>query len=179
MMYPELAELLYHGSDKKVSEIDLSMSVSGKDFGRGFYTTTDRIQAEKFARLKSKRVQAAKGYVSVFGFQGIDGLRIKKFITSDLEWFEFVLQNRGYDKLSFSMTNEKYDIVIGPVANDNVGVVLNLFISGTYGDPGTKEAKETAVRLLLSQKLYNQVFFGTERAVSCLTFSEVLDVYVE
>ena len=177
--YAELSELLYHGSGEAVSDIDLSRSVPNKDFGQGFYTTNDSFQAEKFARLKAGRAHKEKGYVSVFKLRDVAGLNIKKFGSSDEEWFDFVLRNRGYSSLTTSDVNEKYDIVIGPVANDAVGVVLNLFVYGTYGDPDTIDAKETAIRLLLAQKLHNQVFFGTELAVSRLTFSETYDVYVD
>ena len=179
MNYTELYKPLYHGSNVAVSEIDLSKSVKGKDFGRGFYTTNDFFQAEKFAKLKAARVNAEKGYVSAFSFQSVGELTVKHFSTSDEEWFDFVLSNRGYRRFVKAGTNQNYDIVIGPVANDAVGVVLNLFISGTYGSPDTSEAKETAIRLLLAQKLHNQVFFGTERAVSGLLFTEVRDVYTD
>ena len=177
--YPELAERFYHGSAEAISAIDLSKSVPKKDFGRGFYTTTDRIQAEKFARLKTSRVNGTKGYVSVFTFVETTELRVKKFAASDEEWFNFVLHNRCYKVLCDSITPEVFDIIIGPVANDAVGIVLNLFVSGTYGDPNTLEAKETAVRLLLSQKLHNQVFFGTEQAIESLAFLEVYDVSID
>jgi hypothetical protein len=43
---------------------------------------------------------------------------------------------------------------------------------GTYGDPASPEALHTAIRLLRTTRLYNQVFFGTEEAVSCLRFDE-------
>jgi hypothetical protein len=48
-----------------------------------------------------------------------------------------------------------------------------------YGAPETSMAKETAIRLLLTQKLYNQVFFGTERAVSRLLYLEHYDVCIK
>jgi hypothetical protein len=54
--------------------------------------------------------------------------------------------------------------------------VLNQFVAGVYGDSKTAEAKETAIRLLLSQTLHNQIFFGTECAVRCLQFLEGYDV---
>ena len=175
----ELSKPLYHGSTAFFSRIDLSQSVPGKDFGRGFYTTSDSFQAEKFARLKAKRARSDKGYVMVFRFQNAEGLSIKQFPSSSEEWFDFVLRNRGYGELAATMQNDVFDIVIGPVANDAVGLVLNQYIAGTYGDSRTVEAKATAIRLLLTQKLHNQVFFGTERAVSLLSFSEAYDVYVD
>ena len=36
-----------------------------------------------------------------------------------------------------------------------------------------------SIRLLLTQKLHNQIFFGTEKAVSCLIFLEVYDVCID
>jgi hypothetical protein len=41
---------LYHGSNKNFDTIDLSMSKDKRDFGRGFYTTTFREQAEDWAK---------------------------------------------------------------------------------------------------------------------------------
>ena len=177
--YVELSKPLYHGSDKAVSEVDLTKGFPEKDFGRGFYTTNNKVQAEKFARLKASRAGSDKGFVSVFIIQDVSGLKIKQFFSSDEEWFDFVLMNRGYGETGSSASQEEYDIIIGPVANDAVGVVLNLFMFGTYGDPNTAEAKDTAIRLLLAQKLHNQIFFGTECAVERLSFLEMYDVCVD
>jgi len=176
--YPELSKPLYHGSVISFKEIDLTQSVPKKDFGRGFYATNDSFQAEKFARLKARRIRTNKCHVLVFSFQNIDRLSVKRFSSSNEEWFDFVLRNRGYGNLAAYMSNDVFDIVIGPVANDAVGLVLNQYISGVYGDSKTAEAKNTAIRLLLTQKLNNQVFFGTEIAVSRLSFLEAYDVYV-
>jgi hypothetical protein len=177
MNYNELSKPLYHGTFVAFSEIDLTKSAPKKDFGRGFYTTNDLEQARKFARLKAVREHRDRGYVLTFGFTGNDELVVKAFSSSDEEWFDFVLRNRGFGKYANLVCDETFDIVIGPVANDAVGVVLNNFIDGIYGDPNSSEAKDTAIRLLLTQKLHNQVFFGTERAIRCLTFREIADVY--
>ena len=176
MSCSQLPNLLYHGSDTLFSEIDLLFSAPKKDFGRGFYTTSDKHQAEKFARLKARRSKATKGFVEVFEFEETEELAIKRFDTADEEWFDFVLVNRGHVSLTTKNRLNSSDIVVGPVANDAVGLVLNQFISGGYGDPSTPEAKATAIRLLLTQSLHNQVFFGTGLAVSCLRFKEFYDV---
>jgi len=176
MNYAELDSPLYHGSDTSFTAIDLSKSATKKDFGSGFYTTNDSGQAEKFALMKAKRTNSSQGYVEVFHLQNYEDLNVKKFDKSDEEWFDFILCNRGYDSLATVSLESFFDIVIGPVANDAVGLVLNQFIAGVFGEPGTSEAKETAIRLLLTQKLHNQVFFGTEKAAERLRFSEVYDV---
>jgi len=180
--FPELNKQLYHGSNVSFSAIDLSKSTQKKDFGRGFYTTTDKKQAEKFALLKAKRAHSNKGYIEVFSINDFKNLLIKKFDFADEEWFDFVLYNRGFGKFTGNLTTaglNEFDIVIGPVANDAVGLVLNQFIAGIFGDPVYTEAKATAIRLLLTQKLHNQVFFGSEKAVSRLSFLEVYDVCID
>ena len=179
MNYSELHEQLYHGSNVSFSVIDLTKSVPNKDFGRGFYLTTDKFQAEKFARLKAKRIQANRGYVEVFYINNFEDLIIKQFDSADEEWFNFVLSNRGYGTFATNKKQYNFDIVTGPIANDAVGLVLNQFIAGAYGDSVSAESRSTAIRLLLTQKLHNQVFFGTEKAVSRLVFSEVYDVYTD
>ena len=183
MNYSELNKQLYHGSDASFSAIDLSKSAQKKDFGRGFYTTTDKNQAEKFALLKAKRAHSNKGYIEVFSINDLSGLIIKKFNSANEDWFDFVLYNRGFGKFAGNLTeiglNDVFDIVIGPVANDAVGLVLNQFVAGVYGDPVHAEAKATAIRLLLTQKLHGQVFFGTEKAISRLNFLEVYDVCID
>jgi hypothetical protein len=177
--FKELSEPLYHGTFASFCEIDLSKSAPRKDFGCGFYTTNDFEQAKKFARLKAVRENLSQGYVLTFNFLGREELMVKVFQSSDEEWFDFVLRNRGFQKYTNPAEDDVIDIVIGPVANDAVGVVLNNFIDGVYGSQNSSEAKSTAIRLLLTQKLHNQVFFGTQRAVDCLVFREVTDVYLD
>ncbi len=48
-------ELLYHGSYIRIERIDLSKSSEGKDFGKGFYVTTDSEQARRFIRPSMAR----------------------------------------------------------------------------------------------------------------------------
>ena len=95
MNYAELNKKLYHGSNVSFSVIDLSKSVAKKDFGQGFYLITDKFQAEKFARLKAKRMKTSKGYVEVFYINNYDDLLIKQFDSAKEEWFDFILNNRG------------------------------------------------------------------------------------
>jgi hypothetical protein len=178
MAYPELTGLLYHGSTVKVNQIELSISAAGKDFGRGFYTTTVRDQAVKFAIIKAKRFNLKTGVVSVFRYIHNPQVTIKKFDKAGAEWLLFVLKNRGFPQKETALSEILFDIVIGPVANDAVGLVLNQLLIGTYGDPNSPEALNTAIRLLNTTRLYNQVFFGTKEAVSCLRFQEACEIGV-
>jgi hypothetical protein len=176
MAYPELNSLLYHGSTVKVDRIELSLSAAGKDFGRGFYTSAMRDQAVKFASIKAKRFNLKTGVVSVFRYIHNPRITIKKFDKADAEWLLFVLKNRGLPQKQTAPQEALFDIVIGPVADDAVGLVLNQLLIGTYGDPGSSDALHTAIRLLNTGRLYSQVFFGTREAVSCLSFQEAFEI---
>jgi hypothetical protein len=177
MPYNELSGLLFHGSNVEVSNVDLNKGVLKKDFGNGFYTTNSKKQAEKFAQIKAKRYSANIGYVSVFEFSENIDFKIKQFETADLNWLNFVLFNRGFTEEN--ILNDNYDIVIGPVANDAVGLVLNQLIIGTYGNPLSLSAKETAIKLLEPEKLYNQILFRTEKCIENLRFKEVYSIAVD
>jgi len=49
--------LLFHGSYVPVENIDLSKCFGGKDFGRGFYLTSDRWQARTFISSSLRKAQ--------------------------------------------------------------------------------------------------------------------------
>ncbi len=176
MQHDELSGLLFHGSYTAVSKIDLNIGVLKKDFGKGFYTTNSRNQAEKFARIKAVRDAIDIGFVSIFECGDSSGCKVKKFEKADLSWLNFVLFNRGFTEEN--KIDNDYDILIGPVANDTVGLVLNQLLVGTYGDPLSLEARETAIRLLFPEKLYNQVLFRTERSIQSLCFKEAYSVAI-
>jgi hypothetical protein len=170
---PELNRLLYHGSSHRVETVDLTKGARRRDFGRGFYTSTSRRQAERFAKIKARREQADFGFVNVFSFVWSPELKWKVFCEADAEWLLFVLRNRSFGK---TPPKRLADIIIGPVADDAVGVVLNQLIIGTYGDPATYPAQRRAIELLEAENLHDQVFFATSAAVSGLTFKEAYRV---
>ena len=166
---------VFHGGLTRVERVDFSQCSPGKDFGRGFYTTTAREQAERFARIKTRRAGAAESFVSVYECQPLDDLMIHRFTSPDLNWLDFVLFNRGYlDSANpiLSSGTRLPDVIIGPVANDTVGVVLGLLTNGAFGDPSSETAKSIAIAQLRTEKLFDQVFFATPAAISALTFKE-------
>ena len=57
---------LYHGTIYDIMEIDLSKSNSAKDFGKGFYLSPDKLQAERRAMFKSKQLN---GTPKVYEFE--------------------------------------------------------------------------------------------------------------
>lgn len=104
-----------------IDEVDLSKSRPYKDFGRAFYLSADKNQAEEMAHFK---VMIGGGIerVTVFEFDETDiaELKVKRFEGYTKEWAEFVYNNRD-ENLVF---HHDYDLVYGPIANDTVGVQI-------------------------------------------------------
>lgn len=157
--------MIYHGSTVNVQFIDLSKGKDYKDFGKGFYTTSSKIQAEKFAKLLARR-RKTKGYVSEYKADKlIEGLSFKEFKTADIEWLDFVVFNRTH-----AGKQHPYDIVIGPVADDDTNIVIQAYMNGVYGNPDYPTVKSYVISLLEPENLKNQIYIGTDRAVSRLTY---------
>lgn len=162
---------LYHGSNLAFSEIDLSMGLPAKDFGRGFYATNSLECAEKTAR---QRVVRLGGTPKVMVFEldndALDSLCVKRFEAPCREWALFVRDNRKIESPSDDHNRDnRYDVVIGPIANDKLSLLFRLF------ERGLITIDEFALRMKF-RELYTQYSFHTERAVRALCFREVLDV---
>ena len=149
---------LYHGSNVEVISPKIIVSNRNLDFGVGFYTTSSLEQAKRWAYLQTIRRKKGTPIVTYYGFDENDtnAFHILKFDSPNKEWLNFVADNR---KGIYS--GEKYDIVIGPVANDNTMPVINDYMSGNISE-------ETALVLLMPQKLSDQYAFLTERSLELL-----------
>ncbi len=153
---------LYHGTVYDITGIDLSKSNSAKDFGRGFYLSPDRKQAENWAEFKSIQLsKTPKVYEFEFNEKLIkdNELSIKRFDGYTEEWAEFIFANRK----NLSKQNiHHYDIVIGPIANDKVGIQIRNYIEGNISFEVFIE------RLKYMRGITFQFFFGTEKAIDYL-----------
>lgn len=179
---------LYHGSYMPVEKIDLAQCSIGKDFGKGFYLTSDIHQAERFiATSVRKAINAGKivseqtfGYVSEFVFHGNpDMLHYFYFQKAGSEWLRFVAYNRvGMNDDSFlqGISDEisKAEIISGKVANDRTNPVITAYLGGLYGPMSEKTTIETAIRLLRTHALKDQFCFLTQNAVDCLILKGVI-----
>ena len=58
--------IIYHGSNVLVEKPILIKATRTLDFGYGFYTTTSKEQAYKWARIKQRRENINKGFISIY-----------------------------------------------------------------------------------------------------------------
>ena len=152
--------ILYHGSNQPIEQIELSKGKSHKDFGRGFYTTHLRQQAE-FCSMRITERYGGNPVVTEFEFdiQSAldDGLNVKIFDRPDKEWALFVMANRS--RTAGFMHD--YDIVIGPVADDRMARLFGLYDMDIID-------LDAVVAGLVYKDLNSQYFFATERSLSYL-----------
>ena len=80
-------------------------------------------------------------------------MKIMRFDTPSPEWLRFVTACR-----SGTETGHGYDIVIGPVADDNVYATIQLYETGLLSQA------ETIIRLKV-EGIYDQILFHTEQAL--------------
>lgn len=158
--------LVYHGSNVEVRKPNILKSRKKTDYGRGFYTTTQKEQAEHWTSIKMDRAKTGRRVVSVFevGDELLTDpeLKIREFHGPDEAWLNFVVDSR-------KGVEHDYDLVFGPVANDKVFTVVNLYESGVLDAPA-------AIAELKAYKTYNQLSFHTPRVIRALRFVESYEV---
>ena len=158
--------LVYHGSNVEVRKPSLLKSRKNTDFGRGFYTTTQKEQAEHWTSIKIDRAKKGRRIVSIFEIDDNlltnSELKIREFHGPDEAWLNFVVDSR-------KGVEHDYDMVFGPVANDKVFTVVNLYESGVLDAPA-------AIAELKAYKTYNQLSFHTPRVIQALRLVECYEV---
>ncbi|MDR2149183.1 MAG: DUF3990 domain-containing protein [Tannerella sp.] len=121
---------VFHGSYTEILKINLSKSQANKDFGRGFYVTRFRPQAEKWAAIIA-RINHKKPVVTEFTFyeRAFEDNRYKVLRFSDYneEWLNFVILNR--DRATAGQKHD-YDIVEGPIADDRIANRIDDYLAG-------------------------------------------------
>ena len=167
---------LYHGSNTNIINIQLSICRPYKDFGRGFYLTDIKEQAQNMAKRVVK-LYGGVPFVNVYGFDETflddSELNIKRFERFPTEeWAELIMNNRNrqFNDPSNILCNHdnKYNIVIGPVANDDISALFRQFTDGLI-------SKQILVQNLTYRELTSQYSFHTEKAIRLLNKTGVIN----
>ena len=160
---------LYHGSNIAIDNINLAMCRPYKDFGQGFYLKDIEKQAEKMS-IRVARIYGEKPIVNIYeiddDFKDFKDLKIKDFgIKTTEEWARFVMNNRSrvFTDIKNVLCNKdnKYDIVIGPVADDNMALLFRQYENEIIDF-------ETLVKGMIYKETSSQYSFHTEKSVKLL-----------
>jgi hypothetical protein len=158
--------IIYHGSNMVVDKPQLMPQNRALDFGKGFYTTENKTQAISFANKVYHRRKDGVPIVSIYEFDEKTAFAVcslLRFDSADEAWLDFVSahRNRTYN-------GETHELTYGPVANDDIYLTFQLYASGDL-------SKEETMNRLKIKKLYNQLVFSSEQAISYLKFIGTLD----
>ena len=176
---------VYHGSYIRVKKPNLDYCKTGKDFGIGFYTTTDFEQAKRFVKLSvGKAIKNGitvddhkKGYVSAYEVLDLSSSGYYEFTHADKEWLHCVAAHRKEGVLPQELSKwSGYEIIAGKIANDNTNRIITAYLNGLYGKIGSDSADRMAISLLMPEKLTDQICFKTEKALEIIKYRDAEEV---
>lgn len=143
--------LLYHGTNVVVEKPEVRVVGYNKDFGFGFYCTRIERQAQRWAMTRR-----TNHIVCIYEYSPNPGLRTKVFDTMTDEWLDFVAACRHGEQ-------HAYDIVEGPMADDEVWDYVEDFMNGRI-------SREAFWALARFKHPTHQILFCTDRALATLTY---------
>lgn len=111
--------------------------------------------------MLSKMTQTKQtAIVNVYEWKQMYTLNVKSFTGASLEGLEMVVLCRSQADYQHG-----YDVVIGKLADDNVGETVSFVLQGIM-------RKEDAVERLKFEKINNQIAFCSDKALKTLSFKE-------
>ena len=151
---------VFHGTNIVIEQPQIMNRFKTLDFGSGFYTTENENQARDFAiKVCERRTPALYPVVNCYEFnEDFNNYSVLKFDAPNEKWLDFVVERRKGIALC-----KEYDLIIGPVANDDVFGTIILYETGQLD-------KESAIKKFRIKELYNQVVFCNESILKNLTF---------
>ncbi len=156
---------VYHGSYTEIKAPDISFGRFNLDFGQGFYVTTLKEQAEKWAKRRSWNLKNC-AVVNVYMFD-ISDLAMKRFEGYSEEWLDFIVQNRQRREPAGDVG---YDVIYGNVADDAVARMVNLYMELLIRGRLSVEDKAFFINQLQFSEPNNQYCLATNKSIAKLKF---------
>lgn len=162
--------ILYHGTVAEFNMVNLDFCNEKKDFGKGFYTTTDINQAVIWA-IKKRNINLKKGinrFAYIYSFKvdvnGLSMLNGHKFQAVNIAWLDYILYNRSCD-IRFNKLPCNLDWVYGRVADAKAQKLIDdFYICGDFSD----RAKKHLINSLEPNNLSDQYCFKSQMAINFL-----------
>ena len=143
--------IVYHGSNVEVAVPRILQNGFYKDFGYGFYCTNYEKQAKRWAMTKK-----GESVINRYEYELCMDLKILSFDNMTDEWLDFVAKCRmGIE--------HNYDIVEGPMADDQIWNFVEGFIDGRI-------PRKAFCELVKFNYPTHQIVFCTEEALKTLAF---------
>ena len=158
--------IVYHGGIEVIEKPDINHSYRPLDFGKGFYITTVKEQAEKWAKRKADIFNKEAAVVNCYEMKDTnEAFKIRTFPDDLIEWIDFVCACRdGYEEY------KQYDVIMGKVADDKVFRVVDMYHQGIWD-------RDRALKEIKVYETYDQIAFISQKAIdSLLTYSSSYEV---
>lgn len=152
--------IVYHGGTDKVEHPKVEVSRENLDFGKGFYITDIKQQAEEWAKRISDR-RRLPWVINAYSLNidsVLSNFRCKIFRDYNGEWLDFIVESRLGNKPWL-----KYDYIESGVANDRVIDNINLYMADLM-------TRDVAIGRLAEHRPNNQM---------CILNQEIIDKYLE
>lgn len=156
---------VYHGGTEPIKNPLVSAGREGLDFGKGFYVTLLREQAELWADRMARQRKGDK-ILSVYELD-IEAIRARYsylfFSHYDADWLNFIANSR-----TGKTPWKGYDCIEGGIANDRVIDMVEAYIAGTV-------TAEYALAELSKHQPNHQICILNQQAIDeCLHFKEAI-----
>lgn len=156
---------VYHGGTEPIANPLVSAGREGLDFGKGFYVTLLREQAELWADRMARQRKGEK-ILSVYELD-IDAIRANYrylfFPHYDADWLNFIANSR-----TGKMPWKGFDCIEGGIANDRVIDMVEGYIAGTV-------SAEYALQELSKHQPNHQICILNQQAIDkYLHFKEAI-----
>ena len=160
---------LYHGTNVRFQTIDLHKAKPFKDFGKGFYLTTNYKQAENWAKQKGHFNRKAYVYCYSISDFSIRNFKILELLTYDVRWVDFIARSR------MNGLETDYDLIYDRMADNtykNLSDVLVKYMQKKVS------AADVVSEIKWKYSAADQYCFKTERAVECLKLQQVIEIKI-
>lgn len=145
--------IVYHGSYCTIEHPDISYSRDNLDFGKGFYVTDIKSQAESWAKRYAKNNRQAIVNIYQFDMEKIQrDYSVKIFDRHNEEWLDFIISCRS------GQNTELYDVIIGGIANDRIYDTMELYFNHLID-------KKEAIKRLMFYQPNNQLCITNQKII--------------
>lgn len=144
-------KIVFHGSNCTVEYPEIRKTAYTKDFSWGFYCTEKLKQAQRWA-LRKEGTPVVNKYRIILK----EGVSVKIFEEMTDEWLDFIAACRSGEI-------HAYDIVEGPMADDEVWNYVNDYLAGNI-------SRSQFWVLAAFKYPTHQISFHTLKALDCLVF---------
>ena len=100
-------KILYHGTDRKFKDFDFKLAKPNKDFGKGFYLTSNRKQAVQWAKNRN----FYNFYIMSYELDDDTYQKLSKreLMCYNKDWLDYILACRfdGYEERSCDLVLDR------------------------------------------------------------------------